>query len=55
MVCTVCGMIRGSDIDSGLRYAVPPRPDLATYVVYVGFDDIGDKNGKLATRKAAAR
>jgi hypothetical protein len=43
------------DIDSGLRFAVPPCPDLATYVVYVGFDGIGDKNGKLALRKAAAR
>ena len=43
------------DIDSGLRFAVPPRPDLAAYVVYIGFDDIGDKNGKMATRKAAAR
>jgi hypothetical protein len=41
------------DIDSGLRFAVPPRPDLAAYIVYVGFDDISDKNGKLATRKAA--
>jgi hypothetical protein len=43
------------DIDSGLSFAMPPRPELAAYVVYVGFDDIGDKNGKLASRKAAAR
>ena len=43
------------DIDSGLKFAVPPRPDLAAYVVHIGFDDIGDKNGKLAARKAAAR
>ena len=45
------------DIDSGLRLPVPPRVDLAAYVVYVGFDDIGEdgykkSRGALATPPA---
>ena len=35
------------DIEEGLSFPVPPKPELDAYVVYVGFDEIGDKNEKM--------
>jgi len=46
------------DIEGGLSFPLPSSAELAAYVVYVGFDEIGDKNEKnLAStaRKPAAR
>src|SRR5271166_2132912 len=45
------------DIEGGLSFPLPSSAELAAYVVYVGFDEIGDKNErKLAnTTKPAAR
>jgi hypothetical protein len=34
------------DIEEGLRFPMPSRSELDAYVVYVGFDEIGDKNEK---------
>jgi hypothetical protein len=32
------------DVEEGLSFPLPPRSELEAYVVYVGFDEIGDKN-----------
>jgi hypothetical protein len=32
------------DVEEGLSFPVPSRSELEAYVVYVGFDEIGDKN-----------
>jgi hypothetical protein len=45
------------DIDGGLNFPLPSSTELAAYVVYVGFDEIGDKNEKKqtsTTKKQAA-
>jgi len=34
------------DIEEGLSFPMPSRSELDAYVVYVGFDEIGDKNEK---------
>jgi hypothetical protein len=34
------------DVEEGLSFPLPSRSDLEAYVVYVGFDEIGDKNEK---------
>ena len=46
------------DIESGLTFPLPSSAELAAYVVYVGFDEIGDKTDEKQTRtskKQAAR
>jgi hypothetical protein len=42
------------DIDEGLTFQMPPLVELQTYVVYVGFDDAGDKNEKKPPPKKTA-
>jgi len=34
------------DIEDGLNFPLPSSAELAAYVVYVGFDEVGDKNEK---------
>jgi hypothetical protein len=34
------------DVEEGLSFPLPPRAELDAYVIYVGFDEIGDKNEK---------
>jgi hypothetical protein len=45
------------DIEDGLSFPLPSGAELAAYVVYVGFDEIGDNNGRklVRTAKPAAR
>ena len=38
----------------GVRSAMPSRSELDAYVVYVGFDEIGDKNEKKPPAKKTA-
>jgi hypothetical protein len=40
-----------SDIDDGLSISIPPPAELATYVVYVGFDSVGDAAEKKPAPK----
>ena len=40
------------DIEEGLGFPMPSRSELDTYVVYVGFDEIGDKNEKKPPKTA---
>ena len=40
------------DIEEGLTFPLPSRSELDAYVVYVGFDEIGDKNEKKAPKTA---
>jgi hypothetical protein len=40
------------DIEEGLSFPLPPRSELDAYVVYVGFDEIGDKNENRAPKTA---
>jgi hypothetical protein len=34
------------DVEEGLSFPLPTRAELEAYVIYVGFDEIGDKNEK---------
>jgi hypothetical protein len=46
------------DIEEGLTFPLPAKSELAAYVVYVGFDEIGDRNEKKppkTARKTATR
>jgi hypothetical protein len=46
------------DIEEGLTFPVPKASDLDAYVIYVGFDEIGDKNEKkpgTSARKVSPR
>jgi hypothetical protein len=40
------------DIEEGLSFPIPPASELSAYVVYVGFDEIGDTNEKRPARAA---
>jgi len=40
------------DVEEGLTFPLPSRSELDAYVVYVGFDEIGDKNEKKAPKTA---
>jgi hypothetical protein len=40
------------DIEEGLNFPLPAAAELAAYVVYVGFDEVGDKNEKTPARAA---
>src|SRR5262249_53007457 len=39
------------DIEEGLGFPMPSRSELDAYVVYVGFDEIGDKNERSRPRR----
>jgi len=46
------------DIEEGLTFPMPPGSELDAYVIYVGFDELGDKNEKKPaknTKKPAPR
>jgi hypothetical protein len=45
------------DVEEGLSFPMPSAAELDAYVVYVGFDEIGDKNEKRpkTTKKPAQR
>jgi hypothetical protein len=40
------------DVEEGLTFPMPTPSDLEAYVVYVGFDEIGDKNEKKPAKAA---
>jgi hypothetical protein len=40
------------DIEEGLSFPLPPATELEAYVVYVGFDEVGDRNEKKPARSA---
>lgn len=40
------------DVEEGLSFPVPPRSEIDAYVIYVGFDEIGDKNEKKPAKSA---
>ena len=42
------------DVEEGLGFPMPSRSELDAYVVYVGFDEIGDKNEKKPPAKKTA-
>jgi hypothetical protein len=43
------------DIEEGLTFPMPSGSELDAYVVYVGFDELGDKNEKKPAAKTAKR
>jgi hypothetical protein len=43
------------DIEEGLSFPMPSGAELDAYVVYVGFDEIGDKNEKRPAKKKPAQ
>jgi hypothetical protein len=50
------GNVIFSDVDDDLSFPMPARTDLATYRVYVGFDEPGDAaQKKPAAKKPAAK
>jgi hypothetical protein len=45
-----------SDVEESLSFPMPSRAELAAYIVYVGFDEIGDgPEKKPAAKKPAAK
>src|SRR5438270_4507560 len=40
------------DIEENLSFPLPPAAELSSYVVYVGFDEMGDRNEKKPARPA---
>jgi hypothetical protein len=44
-----------SDVEDNLSFPLPPRQDLDAYVVYVGFDEVGDANEKKPAKKPPAK
>jgi len=40
------------DIEEGLSFPLPPATELDAYVVYVGFDEVGDRTEKKPPRSA---
>jgi hypothetical protein len=43
------------DIEDALTFPMPPGAELDAYVVYVGFDELGDKNEKKPAAKTAKK
>ncbi|PWT88914.1 MAG: hypothetical protein C5B56_07985 [Proteobacteria bacterium] len=46
------------DVEEGLTFPLPDTTELSAYVIYVGFDEIGDKNEKRspkASKKSSQR
>lgn len=44
-----------TDIEEDLSFPMPPPNDLAKYVVYVGFDEAGDRGQPQSKKKAPAK
>jgi hypothetical protein len=44
-----------SDVEENLSFPLPPRQDLDAYVVYVGFDEVGDASEKKPAKKPAPK
>ena len=44
-----------TDIEDDLNFPMPPTTDLQKYVVYVGFDEAGDRGQPQAKKKAPAK
>jgi hypothetical protein len=42
-----------SDVEEDLNFQVPSVAELDAYVVYVGFDEVGDRNARPAPKKKA--
>ena len=40
------------DVEDALTFPMPPGSELDAYVIYVGFDEIGDKNEKKPAKTA---
>jgi len=40
------------DIEEGLSFPLPSSSELSAYVIYVGFDEIGDRNEKRPAKSA---
>jgi hypothetical protein len=40
------------DIEEGLTFPMPPASEIDAYIIYVGFDEIGDKNEKKPAKTA---
>jgi hypothetical protein len=40
------------DVEEGLSFPLPTKSELDAYVIYVGFDEIGDKNEKRPAKSA---
>ena len=49
--------VQFTDIEDDLSFPIPPLAELQAYVVYVGFDDVADRNERRppAKKKAAPR
>ena len=43
------------DVENSLSFPVPPADELSAYVVYVGFDELGDRNEKKPPARAAKK
>ncbi len=41
-----------TDIEEDLSFPMPPLAELQAYVVYVGFDELGDQQRPQAKKKA---
>jgi hypothetical protein len=44
-----------TDIEEDLRFPMPGRAELEAYVVYIGFDDTGDRNRPPVPKKSAPK
>jgi hypothetical protein len=44
-----------TDVEDGLTFPVPPAAELEAYVIYVGFDEIGEKPARPAPKTAKQR
>jgi hypothetical protein len=43
-----------SDVEEDLTFPIPSQSEIDAYVVYVGFDEAGDRNNQRASPKKAA-
>jgi hypothetical protein len=44
-----------TDIEEDLRFPMPSHAELEAYVVYIGFDEAGDRNRPPPAKKAAPK
>jgi len=44
-----------TDIEENLRFPMPSPTELEAYVVYIGFDDAGDRNRPPPAKKSAPK
>jgi hypothetical protein len=49
------GNVAFTDIEEDLRFPMPTPAELEAYVVYIGFDEIGDRNRPAPAKKAAPK